>query len=94
MKRPDFISKEDIARWSKNIESDPNMPKEAIEIDIIREVCYAGLWLAESLDKLGCPREEITHLQFNAGRYAFGRDVWVAHQDFLEYWKLKQNENA
>lgn len=94
MKRPDFVTEENLARWNKNIENDPNMPKEVLSIDIIKEVCYAGLWLAEELDKLGCERDHITSIQFNAGRYAFGRDPWAAHQHVLELYKKKLDESA
>lgn len=91
MNRPDYVTDEDIERWETNIQNDPNMPKEVLSIPILKEVCYAGLWLAESLAELGCPEEKIRNIQFNAGRYAFGRDPWQAHEAVLEFWKKLQN---
>lgn len=91
--RPDFISNEDIVRWdNNNIDNDPRMPAGIAKIATIREVCYAGLWLAESLDKLNCPRERITQIQFTAGRYCFGRDPWEATQEILEAYKNSEIE--
>lgn len=87
MNRPTFISSEDIARWSENIDNDPNLPSYVAQEPIIREVCYAGLWLAEELDKLGCPKNFIQRIQFTAGRLSFGRDTWQVHQDMLENYK-------
>jgi hypothetical protein len=92
MKRPDFVKAEDIARWDNNIDNDARMPPGVAAIAIIREVCYSGLWLAESLDKLKCPRDRITQIQFTAGRYCFGRDPWVATQEILEAYKNGQIE--
>lgn len=91
MNRPDYVTDEDIARWHANIINDPDMPKSVLEVPILMEVCYAGLWLAESLDKLGCPKEKIEGIQFNAGRYSFGRDPWQAHEAVLEMWKKLQD---
>lgn len=88
--RPEFITYEDIARWSKNIDNDPNIPAGLAESPIIREVCYAGLWLAEELDKMLCNEELITRMQFTAGRLSFGREPWEVAQLILE--KYKSNE--
>jgi len=90
MKRPNFITQEDITRWDNNINNDPRMLPGVANIVSIREVCYSGLWLAESLDKLKCPRERIIQIQFTAGRYCFGRDPWVAVQEILDHYKNDQ----
>jgi hypothetical protein len=84
MPRPEFITDEDINRWSLNIDNDKNFSKELISSPIIREVCYAGLWLAEELTKLDCPEYLITSIQYTAGNLSFGRDTWMISQLILE----------
>lgn len=88
--RPNFITEEDIVRWSNNIDNDPNIPQGLIKLALIREVCYAGLWLAEKLQKLGCSDVDITAIQFIGGKISFGRDPWEVHQTLLGDYK-KQN---
>jgi len=87
MSRPDFISAEDISRWSKEIDNDDRLPKGLIESPIIREVCFAGLWLCEELEKLSCPDSLIIRIQFTAGRMSFGKDAWQVHQQILNGYK-------
>jgi hypothetical protein len=87
MTRPDSITNEDIKRWSDNIDSDENIPQSLVKNDTIREVCYAGLWLAEQLALLQCPESFITRIQFTAGQASFGRDPWEVHQMFLESYR-------
>ena len=87
MNRPEFVSNEDIARWSKIIDNDTAVPKELLKLPIIREVCYAGIWLSEKLSELDCPDVLITRIQWTAGKLAYGRDVWKVHQDILEDYK-------
>lgn len=91
MSRPDFVTNEDIARWSDNIDNDPHAThilKLFSNSPILREVMYAGLWMAEELDKLGCHRILITRLQFSTGRLCFGQpDPWQVHQEVLEAYK-------
>jgi len=90
MNRPDFITDEDISRWSENIDNDPNLPSYMASEPTIREVCYAGLWLSEKLSELNCPDIFIQRIQYTAGRLSFGRDIWQVHQDILE--NFKQNK--
>jgi hypothetical protein len=85
--RPDYVKDEDIARWSKNIDTDPQMPKLVLESPTLREVCYAGLYLAEELDKLSCPSEKITQIQFTAGRMCFGRNPWIVSDYLIKEYK-------
>lgn len=83
MSRPDYITDADIARWTKNINSDSNIPNSAV----FREVCYAGLWLVESLDELDCPDELIVRIQYTAGKLSFGRDPWEVAIQLLDLYK-------
>lgn len=83
MKRPDFVTNEDIDRWSKIIDEDPSFPKEYKDLSILKEVCYAGCWLSESLTALQCPEELIFRIQWTAGRLSFGRDPWEIHQNMF-----------
>src|SRR5574337_833739 len=90
--RPHFVTEDDIARWQKNLDEDPDLPSELIKNDLIKEVCYAGLWLCEELDKLGCPPEIMTRIQYTAGGASFGRDPWEVHQHFVNGYKNNQLE--
>lgn len=90
MSRPDYITDDDIARWSSNIDDDPNIPKPILQFPLLREVCYAGLWLAESLDELDCPEDLIVRIQFTAGRLSFGKDPWQVAVKMLELYKTNE----
>lgn len=90
MLRPDFISEEDILRWSENIDNDPDFPESLASSPTIREVCYAGLWLSEQLDQLGCPDFVIVRIQDAAGRLSFGRNPWEVSQEILEKYETNQ----
>lgn len=90
MKRPEFITNEDISRWSEIIDNDPTIPKELVQQAIVREVFYAGLYLSEQLEKLECPAELLVRIQFSAGKYSFGRDPWAAHLEILDLYKNNQ----
>lgn len=92
MSRPDSVTNEDINRWSENIDNDERLPKSLAANPIVREVCYAGLWLCEELEKLGCPGEFITRIQYTAGQCSFGREPWEVHQSFLDAYKNNQLE--
>jgi hypothetical protein len=49
---------------------------------IIREVCYAGQWMADKLIEMDCPDDLIGRMMFTAGRICFGRkDPWEVHQE-------------
>jgi hypothetical protein len=88
MPRPEFVTNEDIARWSLNIDNDPRVPKFMADMPLIREMMYAGLWMAEELDKLGCSHELIVRLQFSTGALCYGKpDPWEVHQEVLEAYK-------
>jgi len=84
MPRPSFVTDEDIKRWSKELDESPHLDKTMIKSAVIREVCFAGLWLAEQLEKLGCPDSLIIRIQYSAGKVSFGKDVWEIHQQFLD----------
>lgn len=86
MSRPDSVTNEDILRWSENIDNDPKISVGLAKIAILREVMYAGLWLAEKLDNYGCPLNLIPAIQFEAGRYSFGRDPWEASQKIFDMY--------
>jgi hypothetical protein len=83
MPRPATITEEDILRWSSNINNDPNLPKDIINIPIVKELCFAGLFLCEQLESLSCPQDLIMRIQFSAGAASFGNDPWDVHLKFL-----------
>jgi hypothetical protein len=92
MSRPEFVTNEDVARWSDNIDNDSNLSEALTQNPIIRELCFAGLWLGEELQKLECPDEMIVRIQYTAGKLSFGRDPWETHQKTLESYKLNELE--
>jgi|ERR1700723_1777779 len=83
MPRPNSITNEQILRWSNNLDNDPNMQSEWLEDAIMREVCYAGQWLQEELQKLGCDEVMIVRIMYTAANLSFGRDMWEIHQRML-----------
>lgn len=87
MLRPTFVTEEDLNRWSTNIDEDKRIPQSLINSPLIREVCYAGCWLAEELEELKCPEHLIVRIQHAAGKLSFGRDIWEVHQFVLNEYK-------
>lgn len=87
MRRPDFVSHEDILRWDDSIKNDKTISESLLSVTMIKEVCYCGLWLSEELDKLKCPHDIIVRIQWTAGKLSFGRDMWETHQQMLEDYK-------
>lgn len=87
MPRPNFITNDDICRWSNSIDSDQTLPKELVKSPIVREVCYAGFWLAEQLMDLKCPDPLIFRIQWTAGKLSFGRDAWDVHIQIMNDYK-------
>lgn len=87
MPRPDSVTAEDLANWADNIDNDDKIPKHLSAEPLIREVCFAGLWMAEELEKAGCPEYLITRIQFAAGRLSFGRDPWEVSKTILDNYK-------
>lgn len=86
MPRPESVTNEDLARWSDIIDNDPQ--PEVVQLaqnPIIREVCYAGQWLADKLEELNCPGHLIGRMMYTAGGLCFGRkDPWEIHQNLLD----------
>lgn len=87
MPRPEFVTEEDVNRWSNNIDHDPQIGSFFKRNYSLREVLYCGLWLSEKLEKIGCPFPIIHRIQWTAGRLSFGRDPWEVHQDMLNKYK-------
>lgn len=87
MLRPNFVTENDILRWDIIIDNDPLLPKSLATSPTIREVCYAGLWLWDELEKLDCPEFVIVRIQDTAGKLSFGRDTWDVSAKLLESYK-------
>jgi hypothetical protein len=81
--RPEFVTNEIILKWDDILNNDPLMPKEFLQEPLIKEVCYAGLWLIEKLKDLECPDEIITKIQITAGKLSFGKNFWEVHEKIL-----------
>lgn len=84
MTRPNSVTNDDIIRWTKILESDSHVPREFITTPILKEVCLAGLWLTEELEKLKCPELILVRIQWTAGKLSYGRDPWDVHQEILK----------
>jgi hypothetical protein len=85
MSRPETVSYNDILRWDNKIDNDPLMDENLAQNPIIREVCYAGQWLVDRLEEIGCPDHLIGRIMYSAGKLCFGKkDPWRVHQDILE----------
>jgi hypothetical protein len=85
MPRPEFVTNEDLQRWSDKIDNDPLMSPALAQSPLIREVCLAGRWLNEKLIELDCPDHIIGCIMYTAGEICFGRsDPWKVHQDILD----------
>lgn len=85
MPRPEFVTNEDLQRWSDNIDNDPLMSPGLAQNPLVREVCLAGRWLAEKLRELDCPEHIIGCIMYTAGEICFGRsDPWQVHRDMLD----------
>jgi hypothetical protein len=87
MPRPDFVCQSDIERWDEIIESDEYMPKKFADSPELKEVVFAGIWLAEELIKLDCPDSLLVRIQYTAGMISFGRDPWDISQMLLDGYK-------
>jgi hypothetical protein len=84
MPRPESVTNEDITRWSESIDNDPAIDPILIQSPLLREVCYAGQWLADKLEEIECPGHLIGRLMYTAGSLSFGRkDTWEVHQEIL-----------
>ncbi len=94
LKRPNFITEEDIQRWEANINSDPYLPEDFANSLEFRELCYAGLWMYEELIKLGLNDADIGKLQYYAGKLSYHNDPWEVHQKSIEMYKAYVNETT
>ncbi len=84
MPRPSSVTNEDLAKWSETIDNDPLVSVGMAQNPIIREVCYAGQWLADRLAEINCPDHLIGRMMYTAAQMCFGRkDPWEIHQDIL-----------
>lgn len=92
MIRPDFVTEEDITRWSDTLDNDTSIPKVISSPALFREVLYAGLWLAEQLRKEGCHDELIVRIQYTMGGLSFGRDTWQVAQEMLTAYQNNELE--
>lgn len=85
MSRPEFVTNEDLIRWSDKIDNDSLMDVQLAQNPIVREVCYAGQWLSEKLTELNCPSVLIGRIMWTGGALCFGRrDPWIIHRDLLD----------
>jgi hypothetical protein len=92
MSRPEFITAEDIQRWSDTIDNDKGVPETFKSFDLLREVLYASFWMAENLKKEGCSDELIVRIQYTMGALSFGHDPWQIAQEMLEAYKNNEME--
>ena len=82
-----YVTEEKIAQYDKNIDEDTYLPSSLKKNPNIREVCRAGLYLYEELEKLNCPDSLITRIQWTAGKLSFNKDPWEIHSSMIEEYK-------
>jgi len=87
MPRPIEVNVEKIAEYDEMIDNDPNFPEGMQNNKLVREVCYAGLYMCEQLEALGCPEALMVRIQYTAGKQSFGSDPWEVHQEMLAQYK-------
>ncbi len=85
--RPEFITSQQIERWEQILSEDPNFSPDFLESIVLKEVCFAGLYLGEQLEELGCAEDLIFRIQFTAGKLSFGREPWQIHLEILSDYK-------
>ncbi len=90
MKKPDFITEEDINRWNEILDQDTSISVEHKNNLIIREVCYAGMWLFEQLQERQCPDSLSVRIQYSAAKLCPGKDPWSIHQMMLDQYDKNQ----
>jgi len=84
MPRPSSVTNEDLTKWSEKIDNDPLMDQNLAQNPIVREICYAGQWLADKLTELDCPDHLIGRMMYTAAQICFGRkDPWEIHLEIL-----------
>jgi len=60
------------------------MDQNLAQNPIVREICYAGQWLADKLTELDCPDHLIGRMMYTAAQICFGRkDPWEIHLEIL-----------
>jgi|LakMenEpi03Aug12_release.lakeMendotaPanAssembly.Ray.scaffolds.fasta_scaffold3019761_1 hypothetical protein len=82
-----YVTAEKIAQYDKNIDEDAYIPSSLKKNSNVREVCRAGLYLHEELEKLNCPDYLITRIQWTAGKLSFKDDPWEVHSSLIEQFK-------
>ena len=82
-----YISLEKVEEYDYLIDNDPGIPESLKQSSIIREVCRAGYYLVEELEKLKCPESILVKIQWTAGKMSYGRDPWEVHQMVLDNYK-------
>ena len=85
-KRPELVTVADMVRWSESLDNDARLANVK-GIPALREVCFAGMYLSEELEKLDCPADLIVRIQYTAGVMSFGRDTWEVATMLLTKFK-------
>lgn len=92
MKRPDFVTNEQLSRWAEALDKDKFVPAFFKEADILREIMYAGFWLMEQLKELDCADHLIVQIQFTHGAMSYGNDTWKIADEILTAYKKGELE--
>jgi hypothetical protein len=90
--RPTYITEVDLQRWDDNLKNDKDLPQGLIDDPTIKEVCRAGLYLAEQLSLMNCPTDYIVRIQYTAGKMSFGRDPWEIAEQMLREFNYQKLE--
>jgi hypothetical protein len=82
--RPEFVTQEDIDRWSEALDKETLVPKFLTQAPLVREVFYAGYWLGEKLLAAGCSEELAVRIGYLGGQLSFGKNPWQVHQELWD----------
>jgi hypothetical protein len=78
--KPDHITEEQYNQWLAAVEADPLIPANIKTDADALEVCIAGHWLKQELDKLKCPADLQLRIFFTYGQLAYEGDPWKMAQ--------------
>jgi len=85
-----YVTLEKIQQFDEGINQDKELLQLIKQHPILREVCRAGLFLAEELEKDNCPEEFVLKIQEMAGKLSYKKDPWSVSAELLE--RYRKNE--
>jgi hypothetical protein len=85
-----YLSDSLLVEIDQAIDEDESLPTFVKLQPQLREVCRAGLNLYLELKYLGCSDADAELQQEKAGVLSRTKEVWSAHAEVLEAWRIKK----